>query len=42
MLEDINNNFKIHYEQRKQVLIKRMQVTIQSFLWCPKGEVILF
>jgi len=38
LLEDINIGFKQEYEQRKQVLLKRFEVTLQAFLWSSKGE----
>jgi len=38
ILEEMNSSLKEEYEQRKQVLLKRLDVTLQSFLWSDKGE----
>lgn len=37
-LQEINEALKQDYEQRKKMMIKRVDVTIQTFLWSPKGE----
>jgi hypothetical protein len=38
-LEELNKELKLEYEGRKQVLLKRLDVTLQSFLWSKKAEV---
>jgi len=38
LLDEMNKTLKQEYGQRKKVLLKRLDVTLQSFLWSEKGE----
>ncbi|RYG49295.1 DUF2465 domain-containing protein [archaeon] len=39
MLTEINNILRDDYTVRREMLIKRLDVTVQSFLWSPRAEV---
>lgn len=38
-LEEINKILNEEYASRKRLMIKRVDVTLESFLWSQKGEV---
>ena len=42
LLQEMNEILAQDYKQRKQVLLKRLDVTLHSFLWSVKGEVCQF
>lgn len=38
-LEEVNAALRADYALRREVLIKRLDVTVESFLWSAKAEV---